>query len=213
MNSKTQKLAALKRQCFSCKKCSIAQGDSRVTSPHVFGCGNVNASIVVVGQNPGYSETIIKKPFVGDAGKNFDGFLQTILSIERKYIYITNTIKCYTPGNRPPTDQEIAACKDFLKQEIEIVQPQVVITLGNYALQYFTKHSGITKCHGEMEHSEEFNIDVFPMYHPSPLNMNKPLTRQVAEEDFRKLKALLKGSVDKVSDITEDSGIGLEGLI
>jgi DNA polymerase len=207
MNEKIKRLAKLKQQCFSCKKCLIACGDARVSSPHVFGCGNVSARIVVVGQNPGYNETIIKKPFVGDAGKNFDQFLQSILGIERKYIYITNTIKCYTPGNRPPTDQEIAACKDFLKQEIEIIQPQIVITLGNYALQYFTKHGGITKRHGEVERSEEFSVDIFPMYHPSPLNMNKPVTRAEAEEDFRKLKVILGGTLNKVSDISEDLDI------
>lgn len=192
MNKKTEQLVALKKQCFNCKKCPIAQGDARVKSPHVFGCGNINAKIVVVGQNPGYNETIIKKPFVGDAGKNFDQFLQNILGIDRDHIYITNTIKCYTPDNRAPTEEEVEACKDFLKQEIQIIQPKIIVVLGNYALKYFTKHGGITKSHGKLERSEEFEVDVFPMYHPSPLNMNKAEIRRQAEEDFMKLKQFLK---------------------
>jgi len=191
MNDKITRLVALKRQCFGCTKCPISRGDSRVCSPHVFGYGNINTRIVVVGQNPGYNETILKRPFVGDAGKNFDQFLERHLGFERKYIYITNTIKCYTPGNRPPTDIEVEACKDFLKQEIQIIQPRVIVALGNYALQYFTKHGGMTRFHGQIEHSEEFDVDVFPMYHPSPLNMNKVSVRQMAEEDFKRLKQTL----------------------
>jgi len=195
MNSKIERLVVLKRQCFNCKKCPISQGDTRVASPHVFGCGNINARIVVVGQNPGYNETIIKKPFVGAAGKNFDQMLQQTLGVDRNHIYITNTIKCYTPGNRAPTDEEVYACKDFLKQEIGIIQPEIIVVLGNYALQYFTKHAGMTNSHGKLEKSAEFGINVFPMYHPSPLNMNKVEIKKQAEEDFIKLKQILNGSV------------------
>lgn len=192
MGLKVNTLKQLKAECFSCTQCSLCKGDERVNSPHVFGRGNVNAKIMVVGQNPGYNETIQKQPFVGAAGKNFDQFLVDVLGLTRREIYITNTVKCYSPNNRPPLPEEMDACKTFLKREIETVQPKLIVALGNYALQYFTGHAGMTRYHGRIERSEEFSIDVFPMYHPSPLNMNKPEKRKETEEDFRILKAHLE---------------------
>lgn len=192
MSDKIGRYLQLRKLCSNCRKCSISIGDNRVSDPHVFGCGNGNARVMVVGQNPGYTETVQKKPFVGDAGKNFDSFLTTLLGISRQYVYITNTVKCYTPGNRPPTDEEIEACRDFLREEIAIIQPKIILVLGNYALHYFTKHGGISGCHGKIERSQEFNVDVFPMYHPSPLNMNKEHLKIQTEQDFLKLKTLLQ---------------------
>jgi len=147
---------------------------------------------MVVGQNPGYYETVEKRPFIGKAGKNFDQFLSTVLGLERKYIYITNTVKCYTPNNRGPIDEEINACKTFLKQEFEVIKPKIVLALGNYAVQYFTGHGGMTRCHGQVEYSKEFGVQVFPMYHPSPLNMNKAQIWELTKRDFEKLKRILE---------------------
>lgn len=192
MNPKIIALRTLKEECLNCEACRLCEGDSRVRHPHVFGWGNVKAKIMVAGQNPGYDETVQGRPFVGRAGKNFDEFLSTILGIDRRHIYITNTVKCYTPGNRGPYPEEIALCKHFLKREIEIVRPLIVLALGNYALQYFTRHGGMSKCHGKLEYSEEFNVNVFPLYHPSPLNMNKAEIHQQTKDDFRALKQILE---------------------
>ncbi len=192
MNPKIIQLQALKQECLRCKDCALCEGDNRVQEPHVFGWGNVRAKIMVVGQNPGYDETVQGRPFVGISGKTFDELLSNTLGIERKHIYITNTVKCYTPKNRGPYPEEMALCKHFLKREIEIIKPKIVLALGNYALQYFTKHGGISKCHGQLERSKEFDVDVFPVYHPSPLNMNKPSIRRATEEDFRTLKQILE---------------------
>lgn len=192
MNPKIVQLRSLKAECLACKSCPLYRGDGRVASPHVFGRGNVKAKLMVVGQNPGYYETVEKKPFIGKAGKNFDAFLSEVLGLERKYIYITNTVKCYTPNNRGPTDEEVQTCKRFLKQELEIIKPRIILALGNYALQYFTGHGGMTRCHGKIEHSKEFDVDVFPMYHPSPLNMNKAEIRELTRKDFETLKQILE---------------------
>jgi DNA polymerase len=198
MNPKISALKVLKQECLSCEACQLCEGDERVQKPHVFGWGNVRAKLMVVGQNPGYDETVRGRPFVGIAGKNFDEFLSSVLGIERKHIYITNTVKCYTPRNRGPYPEEMALCKHFLKKEIEIIKPKIILALGNYALQYFTKHGGISKCHGQLEYSKEFEINVFPMYHPSPLNMNKLSIRQITENDFRTLKRILE-NMDEAS--------------
>lgn len=191
MSKKVNALKQIKTACFSCTKCPLHKGDDKVDSPHVFGRGNVNAQMMVVGQNPGYNETVKKKPFIGAAGKRFDKFLQEI-ELTRRDIYISNTVKCYTPNNRGPTSEEVGACKDFLKQELETVQPKIVVALGNYALQYFTGHTGMSRCHGQIEYSEEFSVDVFPLYHPSPLNMNKPEIVELTRKDFQKLKKYLE---------------------
>lgn len=203
--TKIAQLKVLKSKCLSCEACQLCEGDDRVSQPHVFGWGNVKAKIMVVGQNPGYDETVQGKPFVGISGKTFDSFLSEILGISRKYVYITNTVKCYTPKNRGPYPEEMALCKHFLKKEIEIVKPKIVLALGNYALQYFTKHGGISKCHGKLEWSEEFGINVFPVYHPSPMNMNKPDIRRITEADFHKLKKMLEKMDEETASPTSRS--------
>ena len=201
MSERIETLRQVKTACFQCTKCKLCKGDQRVTRPHVFGRGNVNAKIIVVGQNPGYNETVQGKPFIGAAGKNFDRFLAEI-GLTRQDIYITNTVKCYTPDNRGPESDEVQACKEILKKELEAIKPQVVVALGNYALDYFTGHGRMSKCHGQVEHSAEFDVDVFPMYHPSPLNMNKANIVKEAREDFAKLKQYLGGKHESTEHST-----------
>lgn len=205
MNPKIAQLKVLKEECLSCEACQLCEGDNRVQKPHVFGWGNARAKIMVVGQNPGYDETVQGRPFVGVSGRTFDQMLADVLGIERKHVYITNTVKCYTPKNRGPHPEEMALCKHFLKREIDIIKPKIVLALGNYALQYFTKHGGISKCHGKLERSKEFGVDVFPVYHPSPMNMNKPILRQQTEDDFRTLKRILE-KMDEETVSTTDGG-------
>lgn len=200
MSEKIALLKELKAECLSCTACRLCKGDDKVKQPHVFGRGNASAKIMVVGQNPGYNETIQGKPFVGAAGKNFDEFLCDVLGLERKHIYITNTVKCYSPKNRAPYWDEIDACRHFLKREIEIVRPKVVLALGNYALQYLTKTTGMSKCHGQMKWSEEFNVHVFPLYHPSPMNMNKSTIKQATTDDFVTLKEFLEELENEEAD-------------
>ncbi len=192
MSERIDLLKELKVECMSCTDCRLHKGDDRVTNPHVFGRGNVKAKIMVVGQNPGYNETVEGQPFIGAAGKNFDEFLSDILGLERDHIYITNTVKCYSPKNRAPYWDETDACRHFLEKEIAIIQPKVVLALGNYALQYLTGTSGIGSCHGRMKWSEQYKVNVFPLYHPSPMNMNKKTIRQATENDFDTLRVFLR---------------------
>ena len=191
MNVKIEKIIELRDECYSCTKCPLHKGDQRVKSPHVFGRGNINATIMVVGQNPGYNETVKKKPFIGPAGINFDRFLKEI-GLERRQVYITNTVKCYTTGNRAPQPHEVSSCKSILKREVELIKPKVIVALGNYALRYFTGKMGMSQVHGQLIRSEEFDVDVFPMYHPSPMNMNKSKIVNLTKIDFSKLKEHLE---------------------
>lgn len=198
-NPKIVQLKRLRSDCFSCQLCSI--GSTRVENrsivgkthdPHVFAYGNVNAKVFVVGQNPGYNEVLQKRPFVGDSGVFYDQRLLDIVGLTRQQIYVSNAIKCFTPKNRRPHQYELDNCRHFLKKELEIVQPLVVVALGNFALNYFTGHTGISQCHGEVEYSKEFDVFVFPMYHPSPMNTRKPELRKIMDQDFSKLAEYLR---------------------
>lgn len=198
VNPKITSLKQLRSECFSCQLCAI--GATRVENrkitgkthdPHVFAYGNVNAKVFVIGQNPGYNEVLRKRPFVGDSGIFFDERLINIVGLTRQQIYVTNALKCYTPNNRKPERSELDNCRAFLKKELKIIQPMVVVALGNFALDYMTGHTGISSCHGRVEYSKEFDVPVFPMYHPSPMNTNKPALKEKMEKDFTKLRAYI----------------------
>lgn len=189
-------LTGLKKDCFSCRECEIGktvipEKDLNLR-PQVFSRGNVNARIVLVGQNPGKTEILESKPFVGDAGKFLDKMIQ-ILGLEKKDFYVTNTVKCFTPGNRTPSDQEIQSCRKFLIQELLTIQPDLIITLGNPAMKTILGYTGITKPenHGQLKRSTEFNCDVFPLLHPASTLHNRNLYLPMMEKDLDKLKSIV----------------------
>ncbi|MEC4679807.1 MAG: uracil-DNA glycosylase [Nitrospirota bacterium] len=168
-----------------CQRCQLASGRTQV----VFGTGNPQASIMFVGEAPGFYEDREGVPFVGAAGKLLTELLQSI-GLKRSDIYIANVIKCRPPNNRDPLPDEIDTCKPFLLQQIELIQPKLVCTLGNFATQtLLEKKVGITKVRGQVIRLE--NFVVFPLLHPAAAlhqgNLRVPL-----KEDFQKLKAVLE---------------------
>lgn len=190
---KVKELIKLKEQCFSCSKCGLNNNIINGYTPYCFGYGNPSARLMFVAEAPGKNEAEQKKPLVGDAGKNFNKMLQ-VLRLYRKEIYISNTVKCRPVDgkrNRAPTEEEKISCKHFLKQEIEIIQPRLVITLGNHSLEFFTGHQGITRSHGVVETSGEFGVNVFPTYHPSSFNFRNRERLQEISGDMKVLKALI----------------------
>jgi len=168
-----------------CQRCQLASGRTQV----VFGTGNPQASIMFVGEAPGFYEDREGVPFVGAAGKLLTELLQSI-GLKRSDIYIANVIKCRPPNNRDPLPDEIDTCKPFLLQQIELIQPKLVCTLGNFATQTLLERKvGITKVRGQVIRLE--NFVVFPLLHPAAAlhqgNLRVPL-----KEDFQKLKAVLE---------------------
>lgn len=161
----------------------------------VFGEGNLDAHIVLVGEAPGEKETKLVRPFVGQAGKNLDEFLE-VLELKREEIYITNTVK-FRPfkvnprtgrlSNRPPDRRETELCLPYLKKQLEIIKPEVVVTLGNTPLKALTGDKSITigERHGTLIKMEDFYI--FPLYHPASIIYNVAL-KDVYHEDLLKLK-------------------------
>jgi len=192
MDNKIELIKKIKKDCFNCKTCDIGKNlvlDQK--DPHVFASGELGAKVVVVAQNPGKEEVNKKLPLIGPSGKNLNALLG-LAGLKRKEIYITNTVKCFTPQNRAPFPAEIKACKDFLKRELEAIKPRLILALGNYAVKYFVKKGGVLSLHGTIIHSDEFNVDVFVTLHPSPMNYNRDTSKKVLLEDFTKLKEILQ---------------------
>ncbi len=178
-------LPTLSTSLLDCQRCQLATGRTQV----VFGTGNPQASIMFVGEAPGFYEDREGVPFVGAAGKLLTELLQTI-GLERSDIYIANVIKCRPPNNRDPLPDEIDTCKPFLLQQIELIQPKLVCTLGNFATQtLLDRKVGITKVRGQAIRRPDFTL--FPLLHPAAAlhqgNLRIPL-----KEDFQKLKTVLE---------------------
>lgn len=138
-------LADLALVASSCTRCPLAAGRTTV----VFGEGDQNAALMVVGEGPGHEEDLQGRPFVGRSGQLLDRLLQEEMGLDRKQVYIANVVKCRPPGNRDPEPAEIEACKPFLDQQVDLIDPSIVLTLGNFATRVLldTKE-GITKLRG-----------------------------------------------------------------
>jgi uracil-DNA glycosylase len=171
------------------KKLSTWKGiDIAKTANPVPGHGNEKAEVVFVGEAPGQREDEQGKPFVGQAGKLLDELLKSI-NLNREDVYITNVVKFRPPANRDPTPEEKEACLPFLKMELAIIKPKVVVPLGRHALtQFFTKMN-ITDAHGKA-HKIADGITIFPIYHPAAA-LHNPGLRQALFDDFAALGKFL----------------------
>lgn len=167
----------------------------------VFGDGNVNADIVLVGEAPGEKEEETGKPFVGAAGKNLNEFLE-ILEISREDIYITNVVKIRPfktnpdtgrKSNRPPTKKEIELSVDTLRKQIDFIKPKIVVTLGNVPLKAILEDDSakIGDYHGKAVKLSQFTL--FPLYHPASIIYNRSL-HEVYIDDVNKLKNYIANS-------------------
>jgi DNA polymerase len=179
-----------------CQRCRLSSGRTQV----VFGTGNPNAGIMFVGEAPGFYEDKQGVPFVGAAGKLLNELLESV-GLSRSDIYIANVIKCRPPDNRDPLPDEVETCKPFLFQQIELIKPKVVCTLGNFAMQTLLgKKIGIMKMRGQAFQVQDFFV--FPLLHPAAAlhqgNLNESL-----REDFRKLKAFLDRQPEPATPIEQ----------
>ena len=172
----------------SCARCRLSQGRTQV----VFGSGNAHADLMFVGEAPGFHEDKQGLPFVGQAGKLLSKLLEQI-GMTRDDVYIANTVMCRPPGNRNPSDDEIQACEPHLFKKIELVQPHVIATLGNFATKLLTgKPIGITRVHGQEQETTlgGRKVLLYPLYHPAAA-LYTPAMLKVLETDFARLPELL----------------------
>ncbi len=185
-------LHALGEQVSGCTRCRLAQTRTQV----VFGVGNPHADLMFVGEAPGFHEDKQGLPFVGQAGKLLDGLLAGI-GLSRSDVYIANTLKCRPPGNRDPAPDEIESCEPHLFRQIELIQPKVVATLGNFATKLLSgKQTGITRVHGvEQETTVGGNhVLLYPLYHPAAA-LYTPAMLEVLKEDFARIPELMGRAV------------------
>lgn len=180
-----EKLEELKIKCSNCQNCKLCKNRNSV----VFGVGNENAKIMFIGEGPGADEDRLGEPFVGKAGKLLDMAFQA-LDIKREEIYIANVVKCRPPGNRNPEADEIQACIGYLKEQIEQIQPQIIVLLGSVALKAILGNQyGITSSRGKW--FEQDNILYMPTFHPAALlrdESKKIYLYQDLKEVLNKLK-------------------------
>lgn len=177
-------LQELAHSLQDCHRCRLASGRTQV----VFGVGNPLAQIMFVGEAPGFYEDKQGEPFVGAAGRLLNELL-TGVGLSRADVYIANVIKCRPPDNRDPLPDEVETCKPFLFQQIGMIRPKVVCTLGNFAMQTLLgKKVGIMKVRGQAFQVQDFYV--FPMLHPAAA-LHQGALSEPLREDFRKLKAFL----------------------
>ena len=201
-----ERLETLERSLSDCRKCGLCDGRTQV----VFGTGSAEARLMFVGEGPGFHEDRQGEPFVGQAGRLLNDLLAGV-GLARADVYIANVVKCRPPDNRDPTTEEIGACSPHLHQQIEIIRPTVICTLGRFATRLLTgSESSITAIHGKAKEAELGGVSVmlFPVFHPAAA-LYTPSNRQVLEEDFAKLRVLLdKGSGALVGGVSADRSEG-----
>jgi len=182
-------LDALRDYIGDCHRCPL--GDTRTTL--VFGVGDPTARLMFVGEAPGRNEDLKGEPFVGAAGTLLDELLASI-GLVRSEVYIANVLKCRPPGNRDPLSDEMASCTPFLAQQVRLIDPTVIATLGNWATKYMLgTERGITGLRGRL-----FRVNgrqIVPIFHPAAALYDRT-KRDVLFEDFRRLRSVLDGSLE-----------------
>jgi uracil-DNA glycosylase family 4 len=171
-----------------CTRCALAGGRTQV----VFGSGDPNADLMFVGEAPGFHEDKQGVPFVGAAGKLLDQLLAGI-GLTRPDVYVANVLKCRPPGNRDPMPEEIEACEAHLWRQIELIQPRVVATLGNFATKLLSgRPTGITRVHGQEQETTlgGRHVLLYPLYHPAAA-LYTPRMLDVLKSDFARLPELM----------------------
>jgi DNA polymerase len=183
-----EELVALYKEARACERCPLHETRTQV----VFGAGNADADLMFVGEAPGQQEDLQGLPFVGRAGKLLDQLLEEV-GLSREEVFIANVLKSRPPGNRDPQPEEISACRPYLDRQIELIEPNVICTLGNFATKLLTRSPrGITQVRGKPQVHEVGGrtLRVYPLFHPAAA-LRTPRVQEELREDFAGLPALL----------------------
>jgi uracil-DNA glycosylase family 4 len=207
--ARSDALAAYAAETAGCVRCSLAETRTQV----VFGSGNPDAELMLVGEAPGFHEDQEGLPFAGQAGELL-GRLLAGIGLDRTDVYLANVLKCRPPQNRDPLEAEIASCEPHLFRQIELVRPRVVATLGNFATKLLSGRSfGITRVHGQ-EHEVALGgtrLLLYPLYHPAAA-LYTPSMLRALEDDFSRLPGLLGRTTPALTPSAPLSGAPLENL-
>lgn len=178
-----ERLEEIATQVRACTRCELW----RTRTNAVPGEGNPCAEVMFVGEGPGYHEDRQGRPFVGAAGQYLNELLIRV-GLRREEVYITNVVKCRPPGNRDPLPDEIAACAPYLEEQLAIIQPRIVVTLGRYSMARWFPNEKISRIHGQARRFG--SLVVVPMYHPAAA-LHQPALKELVERDFEKLRSIL----------------------
>jgi len=184
-----EELKAVYQQASACTRCPQL-ASTRTTV--VFGSGNADAELMFVGEAPGANEDKQGLPFVGQAGRLLEQLLGEI-GLTRQDVFICNVLKCRPPGNRDPLPQEIETCQQYLYRQLELIEPRVVCTLGNFATKLLRESpQGITRLHGQAEVRRigPRTVRLYPLYHPAAA-LYTPSMLATLREDFARISDLL----------------------
>ena len=185
-------LVALYREARGCTACPLSEGRTQV----VFGNGNADADLAFVGEAPGFHEDQQGIPFVGRAGQLLDELLREH-GMTREEVFVLNVLKCKPPGNRDPQPDEIESCRPYLEAQVELIQPLVICTLGNFATKLLTRSTrGITQVHGRPQTHTigRRSVEIYPLFHPAAA-LRTPRVKEQLREDFSRLPALLAKAI------------------
>ncbi|RLE92946.1 MAG: uracil-DNA glycosylase [Thermoprotei archaeon] len=199
--SKEEELSKINKEIAKCTRCKL----SLYRTKPVPGEGNPYAKVMFIGEAPGRFEDLQGRPFVGAAGKLLTELLNGI-GLSREEVFITNVVKCRPPNNRDPREDEIKLCSSFLERQIEIIDPDVIVTLGRHSTRYILGRAGYKVDSIMRVRGREFEIllegrrrKVLPMLHPAAALYN-PRLKNLLEEDFRKLRKMLSKSSRRTLD-------------
>lgn len=185
LNSRPQKLEILEKRIDGCERCKLCAGRTNI----VFGSGNPEARLAFVGEAPGKDEDLQGKPFVGRAGQLLTKMIEA-MGLKRDDVYICNLIKCRPPENRDPEADEVLACEPFLKEQLDIIKPTVIVGLGRHACQTLLKTTTpMSQLRGNWQTYD--GIKFMPTFHPAYLLRNPPAKKFVWEDLQAVMKELL----------------------
>ena len=176
---------ALRQECLNCHACTLADTRTKV----VFGVGAENAEVLLIGEAPGANEDAQGEPFVGRAGKLLDDML-AMIGLDRSRIYITNSVKCRPPQNRDPLNTEKDACIGYLRRQVAMMRPKIIVCLGRIAAAELIKPDfKITQEHGQF--FEKRGVQMTALYHPAAL-LRDPRKKPETFEDLKRLQAKIQ---------------------
>jgi len=177
-------LEDIKEELEGCKRCALCETRTNL----VFGVGNPNAEVVFIGEAPGKQEDLGAEPFIGAAGQYLNSLL-ALAGLKREDIYIANVLKCRPPENRDPRPEEIEVCTPFLREQIKAINPEILVTLGNFATRFILKtDQGISGLRGQIHITGRFSV--LPIFHPAAAIYDRS-KEAIMEDDFRLLGRLI----------------------
>jgi uracil-DNA glycosylase family 4 len=196
-----ERLVEVYREASVCTKCPLSEGRTSV----VFGNGNADADLMFVGEAPGAEEDRQGVPFVGRAGKLLDELLSGI-GMRREDVFVANVLKCRPPGNRDPQPEEIETCRPYLERQVELIEPRVIATLGNFATKLLSGNpTGITKVRGTPQIRELGGRTVFllPLFHPAAA-LRTPALAETLRQDMETIPDLLRRDPGAMAPASDD---------